>query len=229
MCTHPLDVMSIYDSSWTSYGFFGHFHNMRRHAHARAPDHLRVRAGPQGSAPSGTGHARWLGQRTILFWGDSLTGQQFYSLVFLLGSAVDALHDVPNGNLSAVLRGSASSSAEHLPNGPRPNPLCSESSTKIGDEGGPLSVAMLRGGGRLIKVLGHAEMIEQAKHAAGAWWLGLWQQADIVVFNVGHHFRNIDGSFRKLAAEGANSLAKHSKPGARIIFRTSNVGHFKLR
>ena len=177
----------------------------------------------------GTGLARWLGQRTILFWGDSLTGQQFYSLVFLLGSAVDALHDVPNGNLSAVMRGSASSSAEHLPNGPRPNPLCSESSTKIGDEGGPLSVAMLRGGGRLIKVLGHAEMIEQAKHAAGAWWLGLWQQADIVVFNVGHHFRNIDGSFRKLAAEGANSLAKHSKPGARIIFRTSNVGHFKLR
>ena len=68
-----------------------------------------------------------------------------------------------------------------------------------------------------------------AAHAAGAWWLGLWQQADIVVFNVGHHFLNIDGSFRKLAAEGANSLAKHSKPGARIIFRTSNVGHFKLR
>ena len=57
MRTHPLDVMSIYDSSWTSYGFFGHFHNMRRHAHARAPDRLRVRAGPQGSALSGTGQA----------------------------------------------------------------------------------------------------------------------------------------------------------------------------
>ena len=35
----------------------------------------------------------WLGQRTLLFWGDSLTAQHFYSLVMLLGSAVVSLHD----------------------------------------------------------------------------------------------------------------------------------------
>ena len=42
----------------------------------------------EGAAFSG-----WLGQRTLLLWGDSLTGQQFYSLVFMLGDAVTSLLD----------------------------------------------------------------------------------------------------------------------------------------
>ena len=41
----------------------------------------------------GATFSAWLGQRTLLLWGDSLTGQQFYSLVFMLGDAVTSLLD----------------------------------------------------------------------------------------------------------------------------------------
>eukprot|EP00966_Prymnesium_polylepis_P016414 378332-Prymnesium_polylepis.1 len=48
----------------------------------------------------------WLGPRTVLLIGDSLTAQMYYSLVFLLGSSVvrqiEHLDGVRGGNLSGT-------------------------------------------------------------------------------------------------------------------------------
>ena len=89
----------------------------------------------------GAAFSAWLGQRTLLLWGDSLTGQQFYSLVFMLGDAVTSLldysHDAAHERQAESRRDSA----------------CGASG--FGGEGGALSVARLRGGGRIVKVLGH--------------------------------------------------------------------------
>eukprot|EP00965_Chrysotila_dentata_P257438 6212887-Pleurochrysis_carterae.AAC.8 len=45
------------------------------------------------------------------------------------------------------------------------------------------------------QVMGHAEMSEQAQHIADAWWMPLWREADIAVFNIGHHYRVLDSSY----------------------------------
>ena len=106
--------------------------------------------------------------------------------------------------------------------------LCADST--VGNEGGALTVATLRGGGHIVKVLAHVEMIGQLRTFAPqtTWWAPLWSAADLIVFNVGHHFRNYDGSFNsyyKLVQDAAREALEHSKPGAWLVFKTSNVGH----
>ena len=91
-------------------------------------------------------------------------------------------------------------------------------------------MATLRGGGHIVKVLAHVEMIGQLRTFAPqtTWWAPLWSAADLIVFNVGHHFRNYDGSFNsyyKLVQDAAREALEHSKAGAWLVFKTSNVGH----
>lgn len=149
---------------------------------------------------SGASFAAWLRGRTLLLWGDSLSAQVFYSLLHLLGPAVTHVTDHPNWP----------------PTSP-PQPSCTYGG--LGQEGGPMSEARLKGGGKLLKVLGHAEMSGQAEEMGGAWWRGAWEAADLIVFSIGHHFRNVDGSFESYARMVQGSLAsfkKYSKPTAQV-------------
>lgn len=167
----------------------------------------------------GAAFSRWLGPRTLLLWGDSLTGQQFYSLVFMLGAAVSSLvdydHQAPHETTSELRR----------------DDVCGASG--VGGEGGALSVATLRDGGRIVKVLGHQEMAGQLKTGApgggaSAWWAAQWRRADIVVLNLGHHLRNVDGSFDSYYRTVLDALATAravGKPTAQYVVRTTNVGH----
>ena len=97
-------------------------------------------AGCQLRRVDGAAFSTWLGQRTLLLWGDSLTGQQFYSLVFMLGDAVISLLDYSH------------EAAHEREAETRRDGACGASG--FGGEGGALSVARLRGGGRIVKVLG---------------------------------------------------------------------------
>ena len=176
---------------------------------------------------NGSAFSRWLGSRTLLLWGDSLIGQQFYSLVWLLkqhvvkivdyATAEDALRGMEADRRAAARDGLGDDGS-----------LCADST--VGNEGGALTVATLRGGGHIVKVLAHVEMIGQLRTFApqSTWWAPLWSAADLIVFNVGHHFRNYDGSFNsyyKLVQDAAREALEHSKPGAWLVFKTSNVGH----
>ena len=176
---------------------------------------------------NGSAFSRWLGSRTLLLWGDSLIGQQFYSLVWLLkqhvvkivdyATAEDALRGMEADRRAAARDGLGDDGS-----------LCADST--VGNEGGALTVATLRGGGHIVKVLAHVEMIGQLRTFAPqtTWWAPLWSAADLIVFNVGHHFRNYDGSFNsyyKLVQDAAREALEHSKPGAWLVFKTSNVGH----
>jgi len=152
----------------------------------------------------------WLGRRVMLLWGDSLSGQLFFSLVHLLGGEVRDIADYSHWEAGEAKREGS----------------CTYSG--LAAEGGPLTVATLRGGGRLVKILGHAEMPSQARDLHHAWWRPAWEAADIIVFSVGHHFRTIDGSFRtyeRMVRESLTNFANYSKFTAQLIFRTSNVGH----
>jgi len=101
----------------------------------------------------------------------------------------------------------------------------------LGNEGGSLTEARLQHGGRIIKVLGHVEMAAQLQDMGRAWWLPVWKVADVIVFNpVGHHLRTLPqafraGWYRRFVVAVLPQLAKHTKPTARLILRTSNVGH----
>ncbi len=169
----------------------------------------------------GRAFSEWLGRRRLLFWGDSLTGQHFYSMVHLLGGAVTSIRDFNQSELSA--RGAAVAATARVGDGG----VCEY--TGLGAEGGPYTEAVLEGGGVLVKVLGHAEMVSQAKQAAGAWWRPAWEAADLIVFNmVSHHLRTLDGSFRgygRMATEAAAQLAALAKPRAQLVMRTTNIGH----
>mgnify|MGYP001478459376 CR=1 FL=1 len=75
-----------------------------------------------------------------------------------------------------------------------------------------VSRATLRDGGRIVKVLGHQEMAGQLKTGApgggaSAWWAAQWRRADIVVLNLGHHLRNVDGSFNSYYRTVLDALA----------------------
>ena len=109
--------------------------------------------------------------------------------------------------------------------------------TSVGDEGGWASVATLRGGGTITKVLRHTQIIDELQ-AAGTttragrrvWWARYAAQADVVVLNVGHHYHQTDPEFAKyegMAARGASALADLMKPTAQLVYRTTNVGHHK--
>ena len=183
------------------------------------------------STVDGLRFATWLGQRTMLFIGDSLTAQHFFSLVLLLGSAVvsvtDAVPDPSRGSIrtAAPARGSCAEAAGRTKCG-----ACEYEG--LGAEGGAFTEARLLGGGRLVKVLGHVEMAEQlGRGMARAWWLDELAGADVIVFNyVGHHLRTMDPSFRTypdLVGASLRALARHAKPTAHLIMRTSNLGHAK--
>eukprot|EP00966_Prymnesium_polylepis_P145972 3371855-Prymnesium_polylepis.1 len=71
-------------------------------------------------------------------------------------------------------------------------------------------------------------MASQAAALATAWWLPAWQSADVVTLSIGHHFRNVDGSYGsydRIVTQALASFAAHSKPTAQLLLRTSNVGH----
>ena len=98
----------------------------------------------------------------------------------------------------------------------------------FGGEGGALSVARLRGGGRIVKVLGHQEMPGELRRPRAAWWAAQWRRADFVVLNLGHHMRNVDGSFNsyyRVVLDAIGTARELGKPQSQLIFRTSNVGH----
>ena len=184
------------------------------------------------SRVDGSAFSRWLGKRTLLFWGDSLSAQHFYSLVFLLGPTVVALRDrEPSAAAAAVAAAAALDSLAAAHEQPsRAHQPCDYEG--VGNEGGPFTEATLEHGGRVLKVLGHVELALQLQDTrAEAWWVALWRAADIIVFNpVGHHLRTLGGAFvggwyRRLVASSLRQMEKYTKPHARLVLRTSNVGH----
>ena len=53
-------------------------------------------------------------------------------------------------------------------------------------------------------------------------------QADVVVLNMGHHYHNLDPAFSRyggMVKMALRGLARHMKPTAQLVFRTTNVGH----
>ena len=64
--------------------------------------------------------------------------------------------------------------------------------------------------------------------APWAWWEPLLRRADIVVANVGHHYRALDGRYARYGAMVRAALARFDArmpPHAHLVFRTSNIGH----
>ena len=129
---------------------------------------------------------RWLGRRVILFLGDSLTAQHYFSLKFMLGDMVveqvdDLSETFPDdGNYDKL---------KHVEDS------CTE--TVIGNEGGWFGWFRLRGGGMVYRVMQHAPLFKQLEDIENAWWKAILQESDIVVMNVGHHYHTVDAHFRK--------------------------------
>jgi hypothetical protein len=119
----------------------------------------------------GSALARWLGQRTLLFVGDSLSAQAYYSLLWLLGDEVEWQMDV---------RGVASEERDR----PRTEQRMDRCESTVGNEGGYLSEATLRGGGKLVKVLRHGSLVGELNKLDSAWWAPWLARADFVVLNV---------------------------------------------
>ena len=182
---------------------------------------------------------RWLGSRTLVLLGDSLSAQQFYSLVWLLGDAVVSLADVrgaapeeqqqqqqQRGKGKGARVGSGSGAGNSVPSVESKRlPSCASS---VGDEGGWLSEATLRSGGRLVKVLRHSTFFDELRRVESAWWRPWLASADIVVLNLGHHYHAVDKAFRdygRLAHVAMQGLERCMRPQAQLVFRTTNVGH----
>ena len=170
----------------------------------------------------------WLGSRTLVIVGDSLSAQLYYSFVLLLGESVVELIEHADG----VRRGSrtavepvAASPQRPAPSSPPP-PLCS---TGVADEGlSAYSEARLSRGGRVIKVLGHTRYIAELQHLERAPWARFVSAADFLVLNVGHHYRSVDRTFsgyREMVQHVESSLSATLKPTAHVVLRTTNVGH----
>ena len=50
-------------------------------------------------------------------------------------------------------------------------------------------------------------------------------QADVVVLNMGHHYHNLDPAFSRyggMVKMALRGLARHMKPTAQLVFRTTN-------
>ena len=157
----------------------------------------------------------WLGKRTLLFLGDSLNAQMYYSLSWLLGDSIAEHKDL---------------FGYETPGANRTERKMDTCTTGVGNEGGWLSTATLRGGGRLVKVMRHGDLIDEMKRMEKAFWAPWLQEADIVVLNVGHHYHSKDptfGKYPKLVRTTMNQLGKLIKPSAQLIYRTTNVGHHK--
>ena len=166
---------------------------------------------------SGEVFDRWLGRRTLLFVGDSLSAQNFYSLIWLLGDAVESHADIHGV-----------SPEERSRQRPRSVQEMDKCASNVGNEGGFLSEARLRGGGRIVKILRHAAFVDELYKLESVWWSGWLKQADIVILNVGHHYHVVDKGFHKydkLARVATKSLEQLMKPSAQLVFRTTNIGH----
>jgi len=178
----------------------------------------------------------------LVLLGCSLQAQAYYSLLWLLGEVVVEHKDVvglaPEDIAQGVGAGSGSSSGSSSGSGgggggggpvERRMDRCSSS---VGNEGGWLSIATLRGGGRLVKALRHGALVEEfsaLESATPPFWQRLVAEADVVVLNVGHHYHTVDKTFAKyarLAMEGAIHLERVLKPSAQLVFRTTNIGHY---
>lgn len=155
---------------------------------AWAPRHCRLR--PVDGAEFG----RWLAGRVLLVWGDSLSAQAYFSMLFMLGTEVEDVRDLSPQELDGFLAGDGAAeggrmagsgaavpgegkggTARHEGSGAvgsvggaegeapggarRPVDLCSYGG--VGEEGGAVTAARLRSGGFLIKVLGHAPLLEE--------------------------------------------------------------------
>ena len=170
----------------------------------------------------GAAFDKWLGTRTLVIIGDSLTAQLFYSFVLLLGGAVAGTAEHADG----VRRGRASDGAGGTAADPPAPPICS---TGVADEGlSSFSEVRLASGGRVIKVLGHTRYIQELQRVERAPWLRFVQAADFLVLNIGHHYRSVDRTFAgytEMVRQVESSLSAHLKPTAHVVVRTTNVGH----
>lgn len=156
---------------------------------------------------------RWLGARTILFLGDSLNAQAYYSLIWLLGDFVIEQKDLFGRVPGEDVVGEVSLDKCH---------------SNVGNEGGWLSTAHLRGGGKLIKVLRHAELFTEITNSS-SFFQPYVHESDFVVLNWGHHFHRMDPTFRTYqdyVTTSLNELTKQMKPSAHLVFRTTNIGHY---
>ncbi|KAL1522290.1 hypothetical protein AB1Y20_017911 [Prymnesium parvum] len=162
------------------------------------------------------GFDEWLGKRTLLLLGDSLTAQMYYSLLFLLGPAVLRQLEHHDG-----MKGGAPANRTHTH-----VPLCSTSAAEEGLSA--FSEMHLAHGGRVVKVLGHNRYIQELQRAASAPWARFAREADVVMINVGHHYRYVDPTFTSYAAmvrAAERSLRELLKPSAYVLFRSTNLGH----
>lgn len=156
---------------------------------------------------------RWLGKRNLLFLGDSLTAQAYYSFVWLLGDSLLEQQDLFGYAPGESGRGSTRIG------------VCE---TSAGNEGGWSSQAHLRSGGTITKVLRHGDLAWELRNISGAFWRRWVEEADVIVFNMGHHYHSVDPAFTRyggLVKMALRGLGRFMKPTAHLIFRTTNVGH----
>ena len=157
----------------------------------------------------------WLGRRTVLLLGDSILGQLFYSLVFLLGRAVAQVRQF--SAKGDVREAAANASAQDV---------CESSA---GSEGDHQAVEVtLQRGGRVLFLMSHFAIVHQMQHADSAPWAEYAREADFVMLNLGHHFRQIDptfASYSSIVRATELSLSSVLKPHAHLAFLTTNLGH----
>ena len=163
----------------------------------------------------GNGFDSWLGRRTILLLGDSIMGQLFYSLVFLLGRAVAHIrHFVLSGGLRQA---AANTSTRNV---------CESGAGSEAD--GQAVEVTLQQGGRILFVSSHFSLVQQMQRANRTSWASYAREADFVLLNMGHHFRQIDSTFASYSSvvrATESSLSSVLSPQAHLAFLTTNVGH----
>lgn len=163
----------------------------------------------------------WLGNRTVVIVGDSLSAQLYYSIVLLLGNAVVETVEHADGmrrTTPVAKSGAAASSTAH-----------GQCTSGVADEGpSSFSEVRLSQGGRVVKVLGHTRYIQELQHVERAPWLRFVTSADFLVLSIGHHYRSVDRTFAGFDAMVSRveaSLRDVMKPSAHVIVRSTNVGH----
>ena len=158
----------------------------------------------------------WLGRRTVLLLGDSIMGQLLYSLVFLLGRAVAHIRHFSSSR-GDLRQAAANASAQNV---------CESSAGSEGD--GQAVEVTLQHGGRVLFFMSHFALVQQMQHADRAPWSEYAREADFVLLNLGHHFRQIDptfASYSSVVRATELSLSSVLKPQAHLAFLTTNIGH----
>ena len=161
------------------------------------------------------GFSEWLGERTLLFVGDSLTAQHFYSLVWLLGgdAGTEELLD-----LEGLLRVEQGARVDR----------CATSMNSEGGGASRVSRVRLRHGGVVYKVMRHGELEDELRNLSRVSWLKLVRSVDILLLNVGHWHHRRDPGFARYEEDAeavTRQLELQLKPSAHVVYRTTNVGH----